>query len=123
MSGNPAPICRSHRHPGCCLGGVLCRRLVAAIPTKPAACCLAQPTRRSSMRCVSARTSRIACTSVIRRPTRTARTAYALGFADLRALDASLSGARPAKIIYHRTSMSAPTSRPKTSAPRRLTAS
>lgn len=32
---------------------------------------------------------------------RTARTAYALGFADLRALDASLSGARPAKIIYH----------------------
>jgi len=32
---------------------------------------------------------------------RDARTAYALGVADLRFLDASLSGVRPVKIIYH----------------------
>lgn len=32
---------------------------------------------------------------------RTARSAYSLGFADLRALDASLGSDRPVKIIYH----------------------
>ena len=32
---------------------------------------------------------------------RDARTAYALGAADLRLLDASLSGARPVKVVFH----------------------